>query len=111
MSELIDVKKAAEIIGVKEARVRALARKDRIPHGMFAGAYQFKQADVEAFARIPRTVGNPGKKGRTPFKFDLDDSLGTEILAYCEKWGDTFAEFFATAARQRLDGPRNPKKK
>ena len=56
--DLLDVKQAAEVLGVTPARVRQLAGEGRI--GQKVGArWVFTRENLEAFAKLDRPAGRP----------------------------------------------------
>lgn len=64
-SDLMDVKEVAAVLGVTVGRVRQLASAGKLKGerlgGPDRGLWVFKRADVEEYARRPRSAGRPRK--------------------------------------------------
>jgi excisionase family DNA binding protein len=61
--ELINVKQAAEELGVSGARVRQYIAQGRLAARKFGWQWLITRAEFERFAAIPRPTGKPpGKK-------------------------------------------------
>ncbi len=59
----ITVSDAAAILGVTKNRALVFVKRGQLPAKRTSGRYfLILRSDVEAFARIPRTVGRPRKK-------------------------------------------------
>ena len=61
MDDLVTTAEAAAMLGLGKQRVRVFVQTGRLkPALTVAGAYVFRRADVEAFAKHPRPVGSKG---------------------------------------------------
>lgn len=65
---MLNVKQAAEILGLNPSRVRKLAHDKRITAVKIGRDWIFKQGDLERFAKIPRDVGPPTKAERRRYE-------------------------------------------
>lgn len=65
-SDLMDVKEVAAVLGVTVGRVRQLASAGKLKGerlgGPDRGLWVFRRADVEEYARRPRSAGRPRKE-------------------------------------------------
>jgi excisionase family DNA binding protein len=67
ITAVLNVKQAAEFLGLTPARVRKLAQVNRITAVKVGRDWIFKQGDLDRFARIPRDVGPPTKAERRKY--------------------------------------------
>jgi excisionase family DNA binding protein len=62
LSEYMTTREAAEALGVTKARVDQLCKAGRLKFVMKGNSRLLQRADVEAFAKLDRPSGRPGKK-------------------------------------------------
>ena len=60
--ELHNVKEAADVLGVSEARVKVFCKDGRLPAFKVGRAWIIRAADLEAFRGVERTTGRPRAK-------------------------------------------------
>lgn len=60
--DMLTTQRAAERLGISVRRVQALIKSSQLPATKLGRDWVIRADDLEAFAKLPRHTGRPGKK-------------------------------------------------